>query len=135
MEKVSKDFAEKEVNRFLDFKKVGKLKREDNFDGVNTLVDAVMCGDIEIDENCIITHKLQFPITNDEGEITVRELVYQPRLRVDKIQSSMKGVKANDADGRILAYINAITDKPKGILRHLESTDYSICQGIAVFFL
>ncbi len=131
--KISKEQAIIEVDSWLDYKKVSEKKRESQKDSVEALVEAVMDGSLTLDSGTKeFTHTLKFPT---DGEKPCRELVYKPRLRVSSTHAHLQGVKANDADGRILAYVAALTSKPKDLIKALDTEDYSVAQSVAVFFL
>lgn len=131
--KIAKDIAAQEVQGWLDFKKIKEKKQESYKDQIEVLVDAVSEGTLEINpETKNITQNLDFPIGS---EMKVSKLEYKPRLTVGEIQSHMGGVKATDADGRITAYVAALTNQPKELIKKLDTEDNSIAQSIAIFFL
>jgi hypothetical protein len=131
--KIAKDIAAQEVQGWLDFKKIKEKKQESYKDQIEVLVDAVSEGTLEINsETKTITQNLDFPIGS---EMKVSKLEYKPRLTVGEIQSHMGGVKATDADGRITAYVAALTNQPKELIKKLDTEDNSIAQSIAIFFL
>ena len=134
-EKVTRKVAESEVNKWLDHKKVKDKKRENLQDQIDVMVDAIIDGSLVLDQDFKFTHTLSFPIKNANGEITVKSLTYKPRLSVKEINSRMKGVKANDADARVVGYIAALTDQPAAVLTSLDTEDNSLSQAFATFFL
>lgn len=128
--KLSREVAEQEVNAWLDFKKVRDRKRESSEDSIESLVYGFMDGDLVMDsESKEITLKLQFPIGG-----SINELKFKPRLRLNDVHSHLKNVKSSDVDGRILAYVCALTGQNSGIISNMDSEDYSIAQSLAVFF-
>lgn len=130
--KVFRDQAQKEINEWLEFKKIGDKKREDASEQIEALVNAVVEGILTITEDKKITHALKFPL---EGELLINKLEYKPRLRVADIHTHMNGIKGGDADGRVRAYITALTGQPQNVIKALDTEDYSIAQSIAIFFL
>lgn len=132
MSKVSIEIAETEIKKWLDYKKIGPTKQEQNKDNIKTLAEAISEGVLTISEEMEIVHELKFPI---DEEIKTTELRYKPRIAVKHVHQHMVGVKADNVDGRILAYVAVLTGKPKALLASLDSEDYSICTSIAVFFL
>ena len=134
-EKVTRKVAESEVNKWLDYKKVKDKKRENLQDQIDVMVDAIIDGSLVLDQDFKFTHTLSFPIENAKGEVSIRSLTYKPRLSVKEINSRMKGVKANDADARVVGYIAALTDQPAAVLTSLETEDNSLSQAFATFFL
>ena len=80
----------------------------------------------------VITHNLNFPIGDGDE---VKKLEYRPRLNDRLLEPYLKGVKASDSDGRLTAYICALTQKASGIIKNIDSVDKKISIAIAVFFL
>lgn len=133
MEKViSIEIAEGEVKKWLDYKKIGPTKQEANKDSIKAIAEAISEGVLRVTEEFEIIHTLKFPI---KEEIETNELKYKPRIAVKAVHQQMVGVKADNVDARIMAYVAVLTGKAKGVLANLDSEDYSICTSIAVFFL
>jgi hypothetical protein len=129
---LTKEMAIADVNRWLDYKKIGDKKRSEKQDHIEALVEAVSEGDLIVEENCTITQKLKFPT---EGGLSVSEFVYKPRVSAETVIVHMNGVKPTDIDNRIVANIAALTSQPKAIIKKLDTEDLSIAQSIVIFFL
>ena len=56
-------------------------------------------------------------------------------LADDLDSPKLEGVKTSDLDNRIVAFVSALTLQPKAIIESLDTEDYDVCQGIAIFFL
>ena len=134
-EVISKDVAIKEVDRWLDYKRIKPRKRENLSDNIEAMVDAVMDGTLVLEKNYDWTHNLTFPLENDKGEVTVDKLSYKSRIMVRDINSRMKGIKAGDGDARVIGYVSALTGEPAGVLNTLDTEDQAIFLHIATFFL
>ncbi len=133
MLKIAREVAEKEIIEWLDFKKVGAAKRETYKDNIDALIDAVAEGVLTKEK---ATNKLTYTLRFEVGEEKkVNSLTFEPRLLISKIHEVMKGEKSTDADARVLAYISALTGCAKGIIKKLDTEDYSIPQAIALFFM
>lgn len=132
-EVVSREIAQQEIDKWLDFKKVSPKKRETNKDSIEALVDAIIEGTLVLkDETKVLVHTLRFPT---EGEDPIKVLEYKPRLKMDAVHAHLNSVKSSDADGRVAAYIAALTTKSKTVVKAMDTEDYSIAQSIAIFFL
>lgn len=135
-ELITPELAAKEVESWLDYKKVKTGKRENLADQISILEENVCDGTLVLDDKTHkFTHKLQFPIENSKGEVTVKEIIYKPRLKVKEINAKMTGVKANDADGRVIGYVAALTEQPVAVISNLDTEDNSLAQAFAMFFL
>jgi hypothetical protein len=132
MNKIVREVAEAEVTRWLDFKKIGAKKREDHKDSIDKLIEAVEDGLLTLTDNYEFIQILKFPI-GEEGAVT--ELKYKPRINVEAVQLQMQGIKVTDATALIGAYLAALTNTPKAILKKLDTEDNGIANAIAVFFL
>lgn len=132
MSKINLETATEEVNKWLDYKKVGDKRRETYKDHVETLVDSIMEGHLILKEDNTFVHTLKIPV---EGDLGFDKLEYKPRVRISTIKHHMQGVKSGDSDGRISAYVAALVSKPKALIDMLDTEDYSISCSIAVFFM
>lgn len=132
--KVAREVAQAEIEKWLDYKKIKEAKREAEETTTETIVDAICDGTLVLNKDYTFTHKLAFPLKSD-GEDTLKELTYKPRLEVREINTKMKGIKPSDADGRIMGYIAALTDQPRGVLTRMDTEDNRIAQAFATFFL
>jgi len=136
MEKVARPAAEQEFVSWLDFKRVKESKRVDNKDFAEQIINGISDGTISIDEKTKeMTVKLDFPLTDDQGNETVSELVVKPRLTVQELNSKLAGVKKGSAVDMQPAYISAMTGKPIGLIKKLDTQDYSLLINIVVYFL
>lgn len=130
---VSRDVAEQEVDKWLDFKGVTERKREKQKDNIESLVDSVEAGLLTLNEDHSFTQKLLMPL---DGEMPVKELIFKARVPVSVFQTQLQGVKAGgDPLGVVMAYIAGLTNKPKGVIRALDSDDYAVSSAIAIFFM
>lgn len=129
MSKVSREVAEKDVQRWLDHKRVKELKREKNKDAIESMIECVMDGTLVIDDECVITHNLLFPLGNDEN---IKELKYSPRLTVGRIGEYTKNAKTNDE--RVRGYISALSGMSNGLISNMETEDYSVVGNVVIFF-
>lgn len=131
--KVPLKVAKKEMDNWLDHKKVKSKKRDDFAEHIETIVEGICDGTLTLDPKTFeFTHKLSFPL-GDDGNIT--ELKYRSRMMVEEINSRMKGIKANDVDGRIVRYIAALTEQPSAVVSKLDTEDNSLAQAFVQFFL
>lgn len=133
MSKVDRETATKEVQGWLDKKKVFPETRDRFQDQIENLVDSVCNGVMVFNEDGTITHKLLFPF--GEGGDGLSELKYLLRINDKMVQPQMRGVKADDFDGRLNALIATLTKENKGVISSLESSDKRIAASIAIFFM
>ena len=126
------EVAEKDVNRFLDAKKYGQTKRDNYRDNIDTMVDAVRDGQLVVEQDGTLKQILLF----EPGENSpVKELQYKNRISFKEVQPLLKGIKPGDTESKLIAYASALTNKPMGLLRSLDTSDMSVLQTITVFFL
>lgn len=130
-EVTTKENAVKEVTAWLDYKKIKNNQRETNSALVDLLVEAVQYGTITIDSNTFeITQKLDNPVPG-----LLNDLKYQPRITVGDLHKVTSVVKSGDIDGKVCAYIAALTGKGLSHIQKLDSEDYKVGQCIALFFM
>jgi len=130
---VSKEQAQIEVTDWLDSKRVKAKKREKQKDTIETLVEAIEEGDLIFDQDTkVMTMKLAFGIGKDDN---IKELNFKPRANVGEVNSYLKKVKTDDADGRLLCYVYALTGQPAAVIDCLDTEDYALALSIAIFFM
>jgi len=129
---VSKEIAEQEVIKWLDYKRVKDNTRESYKSAIEELQTAIELGELVLNENFEFEQKLVFPVGNDSN---IDKLVFKPRLNIGEIQKAMKGVKSDDAQGMVMSIVSALTVQTTGILKQLDTQDYGVCQNIALFFI
>jgi hypothetical protein len=130
---ISREQALKEVESWLDYKKIPHTDRAKKKEQIENLVAAIEDGRLIKEENNVWKQKLLFPITT--GEKPIEELKYQPRIMQETINLRTKNVQPGDLDGRIKAYAAAITRTVDGIIGKLDSVDLSLCESIVNFFM
>ncbi len=135
MEKVAKEVATEEVNKWLDCKKLSDSDREQHKDSIDRLVSFIMDGVLTLKDDTTFVHTLKFPIEDITGKPAMVSVEYKTRLALHTIHAHMQGVKNSDAFGMIVAYISALTGKPKEMIKKMDTSDYSVGSAIAVFFL
>ena len=135
-EKVSLEIAKKEIESWMDAKRVPGTKRIKLADQIETLEYAVVEGTISIDPDTrVIRHGLMFPVADSNGDVALSKLEYKPRLATNEIQSRLKGITASDGGAVVNAVISALTGQPAAMIGKLDTEDNSIAQAVAVFFL
>jgi hypothetical protein len=130
---IDKDLATEEVNKWLDFHDVTSDDREEEKKTINRFIDEVQKGNLIINDDFTLVQKLRFPLTI-EGTAPVDELKYANRISMDKVQSRMTGIKAEDGAGRVCAHIAALTSRPLGLIRKMDSKDYKVASAIFLVF-
>lgn len=132
MSKVDREVATTDVQAWLDRKKIFPEMKDRFKDQIENLVDAVCNAVLIFNDDGTITHKLLFPL--GEGE-NISQLTYMLRVTDKLMQPNLRGVKADDLDGRLNALIATLTKENKGIISALESSDKRIASSIAIFFM
>lgn len=129
---ISREKATEEVDSYLNHKKISQRRREGDLkNAIESLIDSICEGTLVLKENFVFEQKLKFP---PEG-LDFQTLEYKPRVPVKTIHLSLQGVKSDDADKRVAAYIAAITSKSKAQITSLDTDDYSVGQNFALFFI
>lgn len=133
MSEVSKEIAIREVNEWLDFKKVSQRKREKAKENIERIAEAIEDGILVLDTTTKeFIQTLKFPIGKEE---TITTLKFKPHLTVGEIQSRLVGVPADDGYGRAFAHIAAATEEDRNIIAKMNFEDYSIAGDLVIFFM
>jgi len=136
MEKVNKEVALKEVTKWLDHKKIDEKKREESEVQIETIVDAIVAGNLSLNKEFVFTHTLKFEIlAESDGSVVAKEFKYKPRLKMAEIEAKMVNVDSSNSFGLIAAYVAALSGQSAAILKLMDTEDNKIAQAIAMFFL
>lgn len=127
---VSVDVAKIEVEKWLDFKRINSRKREANQESIESLINGFSDGILTLNEK---THEIDFNLTFPIGE-NINKLTFKPRVNVGRIHDQLKGVKSGDMHQTVLAYISVLSEQNSGVIRQLDTEDYSIASSIVIFF-
>jgi len=131
--KVSKEVALKEVNKWLDYKKVDETKRSESSDAIEAIAKCIEAGHLSYSsKDNTFVQTLKWPIGADSS---IKELTYKARLSMNDVHVRTKNVKSGDAHGLITAYICALTEQNSGLIGGLDTEDNRVAQSIATFFL
>lgn len=132
MDLISKEVAEKEVNAWLDYKKVNAKRREFLKGNIENIISGIQDGTFIIHpDTFIIEHKLSMPLGLN-GQI--KALSYKPRMSVGAIQDNLNGVNKEDTIAVTVCYIMTLSGESKLILKGLDRDDYQNADSIAAFF-
>ena len=131
---ISADVAEKEVLKWLDYKKYSTSKREDQKDSISIMENAICDGDLVLNKDNVFIQKLKFPIKDEDGKEVLSELKFVPRIPVIDIEKKSKGMEANNYSV-VRAYICALTKINSGLVGRLDTEDHRVSQAIVSFFL
>lgn len=127
---ISKDQAELEINSWLDFKKISERKREAFKTNIDNMIEAIMEGNLSLnDETFVLTQTLKFPISD------IKTFDYKPRIKVKEVQDRLQNIKGGGIFAQSFAYISALTGQLTGIVKELETEDYTLADHISVFFM
>lgn len=130
-EKVAYEVAEKEINDWLEWRKIMPLQRESYKAQIAILVEAVQYGLLTLKDSCF-KQTLLFEVGEEEKVTT---LEYKPRINGVMLNPYLSGVKSSDGDARVNAYLACLTGQSKQILKYLDPADTRIAESIVVFFL
>lgn len=131
-DKVERSLAEQEITDWLDKKKVSSSVRESNKDSIDLLVDCICDGEMVKGDKDLLEYTLKHQFGEEEK---VTKLTFKPRLNDKMLKPYLNGVKANDAEGRLLAYISALTGVQRAILENMDSVDKKVAMAVVIFFL
>lgn len=133
MNKLSKDVAVKELDKFLfEVKKINKdmlMKGEYGQYAVDyylRMVNDIAAGYFYFKDDKVI-QKLDFKC----GDAT--ELVFNPRLKARDL-SRLRVYQVNDVDGRQRELIATLTDQASGIIQDMDSNDFERSKRLNEFY-
>lgn len=130
-EKVSLEKATQEIEAWLNDKKIMPAQKEKYKDNIDILIEAIQYGCLEKCEDFSLKQILLHPVGTDGG---ITEIKYKNRLNDLMLRPYVKNVDADDADGRMTAFMAALSTQPKNVLMSMDGTDKRIAISIVVFF-
>lgn len=133
MEKMTEEIAKQEFERWFNSKKLSASYRKESYEAIEAqMVDAIIDGFIIVNDDNTLTLKLAWPLSQP-NEIT--ELKFVHRMTTGELQSKTAYVKdLKDSQGKMIATVAALTGQVGGIIRALDSSDYSRAGCIASYF-
>ena len=130
---VTKEIADKEVNAWLEWKRVPEAYIKGSQMYVNGISIAIQEGSFIIDPDTKeITHKLKWPIGS--GEFEIKELKYKARLGVSVISQNIAGIPITNLTDRTLGIIAALCGRPRTEIAPMDSEDFRAASDVAAFF-
>jgi len=138
---MSEEVAALELERWFDFRKVkDKARNNKDEDGKDVMrekmIEGFMYGLLTFfPENGHLIQKLEFKIENESKSFSISELDWKPRFQKKDLTACLVGIKTKDTDGRMDAYIAAITGIDRLKLGSMDFSDYSLSQAIVSYFL
>jgi len=127
---ISYEVAKKDVQRWLDFKRVDEKKQDESESQIESMVSAVMNGHLSIDNECVITQVLKHPSENGP-----KELKYKPRIKVSDVDRYSKKLDMAKYSDILVANICASTETASGIIKDMDKEDFRYAQDICLFFV
>jgi len=124
--------ALKDVERWLDYKKIGNSKREINKDFINMLADAVADGDLVLEEDFKWKYTLKFPL---ENESPVRTISFMPRVSLKEINEYQGKAKASSGSDVMVMYLSLLSGVAKEVIRNFDTEDFNLISSIGIFFM
>jgi len=129
---IDKETAIADVDRWLDYKKIGRSKREQNKIFIDQMVEAVVDGDLVLDEDCKWTYTLKFPL---ENEVPVRTISFKPRVNLKDINDQLSKVKGGSGSDLMVVYAAVLSGQVKEVIRNFDTEDYNTISAIVIFFM
>lgn len=124
------EVAQNDIQRWLDAKRIPEKKRATMAAMIENMVDAVVNGQLTVDEDGSLVQILQFP------ESGVDKLTYKLRISSHDLEGPKRLVKGDGLDDNLLRILMALTGAPVNTLRKLDlSVDKPLADSIATFFL
>ena len=129
MEKVNLETATKDVERWLDYKKVKPRRREQFQAFIDTLVDAVQVGQLVLEDDMTFKMNLDFPVAETS------ELKFKPRISDTQLSNYKRNIKGADAwDTQQLVLLCGLTDQSTAIIKGMDTSDRNTADAIIIFF-
>ena len=132
---VSEEIAEKDLQEWLERNHISEDKIESSIgeSQLKIIKKAIQKGRLILNEDGKLILKLVTTIGSSSSPID--ELIFNARVSRKMVMPYLNGVKSDNADMRLIAYMAASTGKNKMILTELMPEDQAIADAITVFFV
>lgn len=114
-----------------------KTKTEDEIlEGYPDMIDALMSGDLTIDENLKAEYRLTTPILNDKQEVAYELIKFRTRIKPTDLAEITKGMNISKQQHLyLLKCMSYITGLPVPTCDKLTKKDYRVLDQISTIFL
>lgn len=134
--KVSIEIATKTITGWMDRKKIKPTRREALKAHIDILTDAVVSGNLSVDENNVFHYELDFPVTSGSAVTSATKIKFKPRINETMKNQYRRSVTGTTYADQLLLTLLTLTDVPKDVINALdESTDRQVADSIALFFM
>lgn len=141
--KVPQEMAMEEFQKWLDYKKT-KVKLTMNSNSEDeaednkaemAIVEAIMSGDLIINDDMTMTYNLAFPVKSENGNTELSSITMKPRLTAYEVQKATKGISQDEPFKLFTGYIHVLSGEVRGLVNKIDSVDFSLLQKIVGYFL
>lgn len=133
-EPMSKEEAQKLVDRWLKSRKITGARRDSLQGNIDELVIQVQDGFVEIEEDgphgVKLKQHLRFPL--QEGKMG--QLVFKNRFSQSELDRELQSIDMNNGLEVIRAYVAVLTGEVRGLIKKLDAEDWRVGQNIVGFF-
>lgn len=147
--KVPQEIAMEEFQGWLDYKKTkmtlvmeGAEVTEEKIGDIDednkaamAIVEAIMSGDLVVNEDMSLTYNLAFPIRDENQSVVLNKLTLKPRMNAFEVQKATKGISQDEPFKLFIGYVHVLSGEVKGLVNKLDSIDFSLLQKIVGYFL
>jgi len=132
MTKVAYEIAVLDFERFIESLKISELKLEKLQDEKDEIIKLISAGFIIIDESGRLIYKLQYPISNKDGEVVLSEMKFcSRRITVGEMEKKMVGKNDIEKARKMVAYM---TSTNSAFIEQMDD-DFVALGMISAFFL
>ena len=133
---ISKEVALDELKKFVHKwvkKPVSDDKLEDTYPDI---LEAIMLGNLEINEDYVPTYKLVHPLLNSKDEVSKTHVNFKTRIKPTQKADLAKGIDLQkDVANYSLVIIAFIIGGTKAELDKYEPVDYDVISQVATLFM
>lgn len=133
---LSREVAIKEVINFVE-KWDERTKTSDQVEeSYPDIIDALVYGNLTIDEDLKASYKLTTPVLNDKQEIVYDVISFKTRIKPKTLSDITKGMNiAKEQHLYLLKCLSYITGIEVPIIDNLSKTDYRVLDQLSTIFL
>lgn len=131
--KVDRTTAENDLQRFIELLKIKDKKLEKLEEEKEEILSGIEYGNITIDDDGVITYKLDDPVLFDDGDDALTEVTFSKRrVSVGEMEKKMIGKTDMEKSRKLIAFL---VGKNSALFEKVMGDDYAAITNIAAFFL
>lgn len=134
-DKIAESVAIEEIKKFVDKYTYEEKSNDEIKEDYPQLLRAIKKGLLIFDEDSVPVYTLAFPLKNDEGEDSVKQVNFKTRIKPTDLARITKGLNVQKQQMQFsLKCLSHIIGEPIAMLDRFEKFDYKVIEQVSTVF-